>query len=186
VAHVARQVVAAPASPAQAVPISQRETPGVHGAPVATGGARMTQICTPPEPMTHSSVAAHWASLVQVARQVVAPPGRPVHVVPPRHRVTLVMQASPGIASGGLGSHTRAPFWPATHSSVLGQFVSVVQVVRQVVARPTGPVQVPERQNVPPMVHAPPSGAVGSWGCRHTAPLHWVPALQVALQGRLQ
>jgi hypothetical protein len=89
VVHVARQVVAPMGRPVHVVPFSQRLTPGMQGCPAATGGTRATQMRTALEPITHSSVAAHWASVMQVARQVVGPPGTPVHVVPPRHRVTI-------------------------------------------------------------------------------------------------
>lgn len=187
VRQVARQVVPPPGTPVHAVGLTHLETPGVHGSPTITGGARGVQMRTMFEPSTHSSVIAHCASLAQVVRHVVGPPSRPLQVVMPRHRVTPIMQASPRIASGGLRSQMRTEPCPGTHSSVVAQFVSVWQVRRQVRAPPIGPVHVVlPRQKVPPTVQGWPSVAVGSCGLRQTVPLQDDPIGQVAVQGREQ
>ena len=127
-------------------------------------------------PSTHSSLIAQFASVVQVARHVVGPPGSPVHVVPPRHLVTPTMHTSPSIASGGFLTQTRAAPCPVTHSSVVAHCTSVVHVRRQARGAPVAEAQtVFERQKVAPTVQGAPSIAVGSCGCRQTDPTQFVP-----------
>jgi hypothetical protein len=67
------------------------DTPGVQASPAISGGVRGTQMRTELVPSTHSSFIAHCASVMQVARQVVAPPIASLQVVLPRHRVMPIM-----------------------------------------------------------------------------------------------
>jgi len=141
----------------------QRETPGVQLWPSITGGTRGLQIRTELAPSTHSSVEAHVAFEVHVERHVDGPPINPEHVVPPRHRVRPITQASPGIASGGFSAQTRGPAWLITHSSVEAQFALVVQFRRHVSGAPI--ITAAQRlltQKVPVGVHGWPSIAAGS------------------------